>query len=157
MALTSTFKEVSKTSSTQTHMHARPPARRHTRTHTHTHTPAGTPTCTCMHKHARTNTQTCAHMHARTRARTHTHTPHFLSHLLANVVLMLVKLRVGQIKGGQPKTVADGVTHMGVEEEGHAFRSQIAISILLAIISVDLGISVQVLHPLDVHHNQLVP
>lgn len=69
---------------------------------------------------------------------------------------MSVKLIGGQIKLRQTQTVTDGVADMGVEEECHPLAAQVAVAVLFALHSVDLGVSVQVPHALDIHHDHLV-
>jgi len=45
---------------------------------------------------------------------------------------------------------------MGVEEERHAPRAQVAVPVVTAVSRVDLGVSPQVAHSLDVHNYHLV-
>lgn len=52
--------------------------------------------------------------------------------------------------------MADFVADVGVEEECHSLGPQIAVPVFLARSGVDLRVGVQVLHALNVHHNQLV-
>lgn len=61
-----------------------------------------------------------------------------------------------QVKLGQIEAVADVVTDVGVEEQGHAFRPKVSVPIFTRPHGVDLGVSVQIPHPLDVHYNQVV-
>lgn len=85
----------------------------------------------------------------------------------------------GQVKGGQAHALADPVAQVGVEEERHAShacnasvtsprgqltscppgqpsRTQVPVSEVGPLLCVDLRVGVQVPHPLDVHHDQLV-
>lgn len=61
-----------------------------------------------------------------------------------------------QVKLGQIEAVADVVTDVGVEEQGHALGPKISVTIFTRPHGVDLGVSVQIPHPLDVHYNQVV-
>ena len=45
---------------------------------------------------------------------------------------------------------------MGVEEESHSLRAEVAVPVLLPGCGVDLGVSVKISHTLHIHHNQLV-
>lgn len=61
-----------------------------------------------------------------------------------------------QVKLGQIEAVADVITDMGVEEQGHAFGPKVSVPVFTRPHGVDLGVSVQIPHPLDVHNNQVV-
>lgn len=61
-----------------------------------------------------------------------------------------------QVKLSQIEAVADVITDMGVEEQSHALGPKVSIPIFTRPHGVDLGVSVQVPHPLDVHYNQVV-
>lgn len=61
-----------------------------------------------------------------------------------------------QVKLSQIEAVADVITDMGVEEQGHAFGPKVSVSVFTRPHGVDLWVSVQIPHPLDVHYNQVV-
>lgn len=61
-----------------------------------------------------------------------------------------------QVKLGQIEAVADVITDMGVEEQGHALGPKVSVPVFTRPHGVDLGVSVQIPHPLDVHNNQVV-
>lgn len=61
-----------------------------------------------------------------------------------------------QVKLGQIEAVADVVTDVGVEEQGHAFGPKVSVPVFTRPHGVDLGVSVQIPNPLDVHYNQVV-
>lgn len=71
-------------------------------------------------------------------------------------LLMLRTLRGRQVKLWESEWLTDAVTDVGVEEEGHAPRTQVSVSVVTAIGRVDLGIRPQVAHPLDVNDDHLV-
>ena len=79
-----------------------------------------------------------------------------LTDLLDDEISQHGELRRRQVKGSELQALANFVADVGVEKECHSLGPQIAITILLARSGVDLGVSVQVLHALNVHHNQLV-
>lgn len=47
-------------------------------------------------------------------------------------VVQFILFRSSQIKSGQTQAFADGIARMGMEKEGHAFGSQIAVSVVFA-------------------------
>lgn len=61
-----------------------------------------------------------------------------------------------QVKLGQIEAVADVVTDVRVEEQGHAFGPKVSVPVFTRPHGVDLGVSVQIPHPLDVHYNQVM-
>lgn len=61
-----------------------------------------------------------------------------------------------QVKLGQIEAVADVITDMGVEEQGHALGPKVSVPVFTRPHRVDLWVSVQIPHPLDVHNNQVV-
>lgn len=61
-----------------------------------------------------------------------------------------------QVKLGQIEAVADVITDMGVEKQGHPFGPKVSVPVFTRPNRVDLWVSVQIPHPLDVHNNQVV-
>lgn len=61
-----------------------------------------------------------------------------------------------QVKLSQIEAVADVITDMGVKEQSHALGPKVSIPVFTRPHSVDLGVSVEIPHPLDVHYNQVV-
>lgn len=61
-----------------------------------------------------------------------------------------------QVKLGQIEAVADVITDMGVEEQGHAFGPKVSVPVFTRPHRVDLWVCVEIPNPLDVHNNQVV-
>jgi len=61
-----------------------------------------------------------------------------------------------QIKLGQRQRLANWIADMRVEEESHASRAKIAVSVADTVCSVDLWICIQVSNTLDVYDDHLM-
>ena len=69
---------------------------------------------------------------------------------------MQYALRRREVELGELERCADAVTDVGVEEEGHASRAQVPVSVVGAVGRVDLWVRPQVPDALDVDDDQVV-
>lgn len=61
-----------------------------------------------------------------------------------------------QVKLSQIEAATDVITDVGVEEKGHALGPKISIPIFTGPHRVNLGVSIQITYPLDIHHNEVM-